>query len=102
MESHNQPVKPISYSVIKSGLIGMTRYISTYWIKEGVRCNALLPGGVENNQNEEFVEKLSNLIPMGRMANANEYKGAIAFLVSNASSYMNGALLSIDGGRTAW
>lgn len=102
LESHNQPVKPISYSVIKSGLIGMTRYLATYWIKEGVRCNALLPGGVENNQNEEFVEKLSNLIPMGRMANANEYKGAIAFLVSNASSYMNGALLSIDGGRTAW
>ena len=102
LENDNQPVKPISYSVIKSGLIGMTRYLATYWTKEGVRCNALLPGGVKNNQNEEFVEKLSNLIPMGRMANANEYKGAIAFLVSNASSYMNGALLSIDGGRTAW
>ena len=98
----SQPVKPISYSVIKSGLIGMTRYLSTYWIDKGVRCNALLPGGIYNGQEKEFVNKLTNLIPMGRMANINEYKGAIAFLVSNASSYMNGALLSIDGGRTCW
>ncbi len=98
----NQPVKPITYSVIKSGLIGMTRYLSTYWIDKGVRCNALLPGGIYNGQEKEFVNKLTNLIPMGRMANINEYKGAIAFLVSSASSYMNGALLSIDGGRTCW
>ena len=102
IENDHQPVKPVSYSVIKSGLIGLTRYLATYWIDKGVRCNALLPGGIFNNQEEEFVNKLTNLIPMGRMADLNEYKGAVAFLVSNASSYMNGSLLTIDGGRTCW
>jgi len=99
---HLQSVKPVTYSVVKTGLIGLTRYLATYWANKGVRCNVLCPGGVLNNQGDEFVEKVSALIPMGRMANSDEYQGAIVFLASEASSYMNGAVLSIDGGRTTW
>ena len=97
-----QNVKPITYSVIKSGLIGLTRYLSTYWADKNVRCNAICPGGVFNNQNEEFLNKLNQLIPLGRMADHDEYKGIIVFLASEASSYMNGSIISIDGGRTSW
>lgn len=97
-----QPVKPITYSVIKSGLIGLTKYISTYWSDKNVRCNALSPGGVFNDQPEEFVEKISELIPLGRMANKDEYRAAIQFLCSEASSYMNGHNLVMDGGRSVW
>lgn len=97
-----QFTKPISYSVVKSGLIGMTRYLATYWAKKSVRVNAISPGGVYNDQNEGFVKRLSNLIPLGRMADKDEYKAAIVFLVSDASSYMTGANLVIDGGKTCW
>ena len=97
-----QFTKPISYSVVKSGLIGMTRYLATYWAKKGIRVNAISPGGVYNNQNKRFVKRLANLIPLGRMADKDEYKAAIVFLVSDASSYMTGANLVIDGGRTCW
>lgn len=97
-----QPVKPVTYSVIKSGLIGLTMYTSTYWTKEGIRCNALSPGGIKMNQSEEFVKKLSKLIPMGRMAEKDEYKSAIQFLCSDASSYMNGQNIIMDGGRSIW
>ena len=98
----NQPVKPITYSVVKHGIIGLSKYLATYWADKGVRSNALLPGGVYQEQNNEFVEKLTNLIPIGRMANEDEYKAAIVFLVSDASSYMTGANLVMDGGRTSW
>ena len=94
--------KPVSYSVVKAGLLGLTRYTATYWADKGVRCNALLPGGVENGQPSEFLEKINKLNPMGRMARKDEYKGTIAYLMSDASSYMNGAFISVDGGRTAW
>lgn len=97
-----QPAKPVTYSAVKAGLVGLTRYCATYWADRGVRCNALLPGGVYNGQDEDFVGRLANLIPMGRMARADEYKAAIAFLISDASSYMTGATLVIDGGRTCW
>jgi len=97
-----QPVKPVSYSVVKTGLIGLTRYLATYWAKDGVRANSISPGGVYTNQDSDFVERLTNLIPLGRMANQDEYRAAIVFLVSDASSYMTGANLSIDGGRTTW
>ncbi len=98
----SQSVKPVTYSVVKAGLIGLTRYLATYWPDKGVRANALAPGGVYNGQDEAFVERLTNLIPMGRMADKDEYKAAVAFMISDASSYMNGTTLSIDGGRTVW
>lgn len=101
-EAERQPVKPVTYSVVKHGLIGLTRYLATYWCEQGVRCNALSPGGVQAGQNDVFVSKLSQLIPLGRMAGADEYRGAIAFLCSDASSYMNGANLVVDGGRSTW
>lgn len=97
-----QPVKPVTYSVVKSALVGLTRYMATYWADRGVRVNALSPGGVYNGQRADFVERLSQLIPLGRMAELNEYQGAILFLCSDASSYMTGSNLVIDGGRTCW
>jgi NAD(P)-dependent dehydrogenase (short-subunit alcohol dehydrogenase family) len=97
-----QPVKPVTYSVVKHGLIGLTKYIATYWADRGVRCNTLSPGGIYAGQSDEFVRRLSDLVPLGRMANADEYRGAIAFLCSDASSYMNGANLIVDGGRSTW
>jgi len=102
LPDHQQPVKPVSYSVVKSGIIGLTRYLATYWAEKGVRCNALCPGGVENNQDPTFLKEVCNRIPMGRLARADEYQGALLFLLSEASSYMNGAVLSIDGGKTTW
>jgi NAD(P)-dependent dehydrogenase (short-subunit alcohol dehydrogenase family) len=102
IQDNLQPVKPISYSVIKTGLIGMTRYLATYWSSSGVRVNALSPGGIYEDQNEEFVNKISNLIPLGRMANLNEYRSAVQFLCSDASSYMTGQNIVIDGGRSIW
>ncbi len=102
VEENQQPVKPVTYSVIKHGLIGLTRYLATYWAEKGVRCNALAPGGVFNNQNDTFIQRIETLIPMRRMANIDEYKSAIVFLISDASSYMTGAVLNIDGGRTCW
>ncbi len=101
-KSDQQPVKPVTYSVVKHGLIGLTKYLATYWCEQGVRCNALSPGGVYAGQNDVFVSKLTQLIPLGRMAEADEYRGAIAFLCSDASAYMNGANLVIDGGRSTW
>ena len=95
-----QAVKPITYSVIKTGLIGLTRYLSSYWPDKGVRANALSPGGVYIDQDQEFVSRLEKLIPMGRMANQDEYIGAIQFLCSDASSYMNGQNIVMDGGRS--
>ena len=97
-----QPVKPVTYSVIKTGLIGLTRYLATYWIDKGVRANALSPGGVYTGQSDDFVQRLSTLIPMGRMARRDEYRAAVQFLCSDASAYMNGQNIVMDGGRSAW
>jgi NAD(P)-dependent dehydrogenase (short-subunit alcohol dehydrogenase family) len=97
-----QPVKPVTYSVIKAGLVGLTRYLATYWADKGVRCNALSPGGVFNGQGEAFVQRLSSLIPLGRMADKDEYRAAVQFLCSDASSYMNGQNIVMDGGRSTW
>jgi NAD(P)-dependent dehydrogenase (short-subunit alcohol dehydrogenase family) len=97
-----QPVKPVTYSVVKTALLGLTRYLATYWSGAGIRVNAISPGGVLNGQPEEFLDRLNQLIPMGRMANRDEYQGAILFLCSDASSYMTGSNLVIDGGRTCW
>ena len=95
-----QPVKPVSYSVIKAGLVGLTRYLSTYWADSNVRCNALSPGGVYTSQDDEFVKRLSNLIPLGRMAKHEEYRGAIQFMCSDAAMYLNGQNIIMDGGRS--
>jgi NAD(P)-dependent dehydrogenase (short-subunit alcohol dehydrogenase family) len=99
---HLQPVKPVTYSIVKSALVGLTRYLATYWANSGVRVNAISPGGVYNGQPDGFVAKLSNLIPLGRMANLSEYQGAMLFLCSDASSYMTGSNLVMDGGRSCW
>lgn len=97
-----QMVKPVSYSVVKHGLVGLTKYLATYWAEQGVRANAISPGGVFNEQDRAFVRKLTALIPLGRMAQPDEYKAAVVFLVSDASQYMTGANLVIDGGRSTW
>jgi NAD(P)-dependent dehydrogenase (short-subunit alcohol dehydrogenase family) len=101
LRHEEQPVKPITYSVIKSGLLGLTRYLATYW-PEKVRCNAICPGGVEAGQPKEFLIEVSNSIPLGRLAQPDEYKGTLIYLLSDSSSYMNGAVTSVDGGRTCW
>jgi NAD(P)-dependent dehydrogenase (short-subunit alcohol dehydrogenase family) len=95
-----QPVKPVTYSVVKTALIGLTRYLSTYWTSNNIRVNAISPGGVFAGQPDEFTARLHQLIPMGRMAHKDEYQGAILFLCSDASSYMTGHNLIVDGGRS--
>jgi NAD(P)-dependent dehydrogenase (short-subunit alcohol dehydrogenase family) len=102
LADNEQPVKPVTYSIVKTGLIGLTRYLATYWSESNIRVNAISPGGVLNGQPEIFLNRLHQLIPMGRMANRDEYQGAILFLCSDASSYMTGTNLVVDGGRTCW
>ena len=102
MREEEQPVKPVTYSVIKHGLIGLTKYLATYWADHGVRVNAISPGGVFNNQDPAFVDRLTRLIPMGRMAEVDEYRSAVQFLCSDASSYMTGQNMVMDGGRSVW
>ncbi len=97
-----QNVKPITYSAAKWAIVGMTKYLGVYFAKEGIRVNCLSPTGVFNDHPDDFVEKLSNIIPMGRMAHIDEYKGAVVFLCSEASSYMTGENMVIDGGKTVW
>jgi NAD(P)-dependent dehydrogenase (short-subunit alcohol dehydrogenase family) len=87
---------------VKSGLLGLSKYISSYWAKKNVRSNCLLPGGIRTDQDEVFVSKLESLIPLQRMAVKNEYQGALIFLLSDASKYMTGTNLIVDGGRSAW
>ena len=102
LEESEQPVKPVTYSVIKGALVNLTKYLATYWASQQVRVNALSPGGVYDGQPEAFVERLTHLIPLGRMARRDEYRSALVFLCSDASSYMTGTNLVIDGGRTCW
>lgn len=97
-----QIIKPVSYSVVKHGIIGLTKYLATYWAKKGIRVNTLCPASLANGQDEEFVKKLSNLIPMGRMSDPDEYVGTVLYMLSDASSYMTGATVVLDGGRTSW
>lgn len=93
---------PIAYSTTKAALLNFTRHLATYWAPHGIRVNALCPAGVFDNQDPEFVRRLCQLIPLGRMASKDEYKGSVVFLVSDASAFMTGAVVVVDGGRTSW
>tara|TARA_B100000780_G_scaffold278899_1_gene254260 strand:- start:1055 stop:1579 length:525 start_codon:yes stop_codon:yes gene_type:complete len=94
--------KPISYSISKHAIGGITKYISSYWAHKNVRCNTLALGAVLNNQPKFLIKNVKKRIPLNRWANKNEYKAAIKFLASEKNSYMTGQTLIIDGGRTIW
>jgi NAD(P)-dependent dehydrogenase (short-subunit alcohol dehydrogenase family) len=98
--SHLNYLKPISYSINKHGIIGLTKYLSTYWGGQGVRCNTVAPGGVFDNHDKKFVTKIKKEIPLKRMGKAKDFNGIIIYLMSDLSTYTTGALISIDGGRT--
>jgi len=102
IDHDKQNVKPITYSVVKTGLIGLTRYLATYWADKGVRCNVICPGGVENGQPVEFLKEINKRIPVGRMARVDEYQSTLLWMLSDSSSYLNGAIVPVDGGRTTW
>ena len=101
LSQDQQPVKPVTYSVVKTGIIGLTRYLATYWPGR-VRCNALCPGGIEAGQPDDFKNDVISRIPMGRLARLDEYQGALLFMLSDSSSYLNGAVIPMEGGRTVW
>ena len=94
--------KPVAYSVSKSALLNLTKYLATYWSKDSVRVNTLVLAGVFNNQDEEFLSGYLEHVPLGRMAEIDDITGAISFMLSQASSYMTGTSLIIDGGYTSW
>lgn len=93
---------PVAYATSKAAIINLTRYIATHMAEYNIRANVLSPGGVFNNQSEEFLKNYTALTPLKRMANADDYQGAILYLMSDASKYMTGANLIVDGGWTAW
>lgn len=101
-EGERPRYKPVDYSVTKAGVLGLTRYLAAFYGRKGIRVNALTPGGVFNDHDEEFIQRYSSRAILGRMAEFDELNGALLFLASEASSYMTGANLIVDGGWTAW
>jgi len=97
-----QPVKPVTYTVVKAGLHGLTLYLATYWAQSGVRVNTITLGGVEQGQPAEFLERATAKIPMGRMARPTDFQGALVYLCSDAAAFVTGANLIVDGGKTIW
>jgi NAD(P)-dependent dehydrogenase (short-subunit alcohol dehydrogenase family) len=102
-EYHGRPINtPAVYSASKAGVIGLTRHLATYWAERGVRVNTLTPGGVSSGQNSEFSRRYAARVPLGRMAEADDMVGAAVFLASDASSYVTGQNIVVDGGLSAW
>ena len=97
-----QPVKPVTYTVVKAGLHGLTIYLSTYWAHLGVRANTITVGGVQNGQPPDFLARAASRVPMNRMALSHEIQGALVYLCSDAASFVNGANLVVDGGKSVW
>ncbi|MCR4640753.1 MAG: SDR family oxidoreductase [Lachnospiraceae bacterium] len=102
LPEEEQTVKPVSYSVVKHALIGLTKYLAVYWAEKGIRVNTLCPASLENGQDPEFQEKIGKLIPLGRMSRPDEYVCTILYMISDAATYMTGATVVLDGGRTIW
>jgi NAD(P)-dependent dehydrogenase (short-subunit alcohol dehydrogenase family) len=102
LPADEQPVKPVTYSVVKAGLHGLTLYLATYWAQAGVRVNTISLGGVESGQSATFLERATARIPMGRMAQPHDFQGALVYLCSDASAFVTGANLVVDGGKTIW
>jgi NAD(P)-dependent dehydrogenase (short-subunit alcohol dehydrogenase family) len=102
LAADEQPVKPVTYSVVKAGLHGLTLYLATYWAQSGVRVNTISLGGVESGQHAAFLERASSKIPMGRMAQPHDFQGALVYLCSDAAAFVTGANLVVDGGKTIW
>ena len=97
---HLNSHKPVTYSVIKHGMVGLTKFLASYFGKYNIRVNSISPGGIFNKQDKKFVKKINQLIPLKRMAKHGEYKEIIQFLCSDASSYLTGQNIVIDGGRS--
>jgi len=102
LAADEQPVKPVTYSVVKAGLHGLTLYLATYWAQSGVRVNTISLGGVESGQHDAFMERAVAKIPMGRMAQPHDFQGALVYLCSDAAAFVTGANLVVDGGKTIW
>lgn len=102
LPEEQQIKKPVTYSVVKHAMVGLTKYLATYWGDKGIRVNTLCPTGIYNHQDEEFIEKYVQHIPMGRMSVPEDYPGTILYMISEASSFMNGATIVIDGGKSIW
>jgi NAD(P)-dependent dehydrogenase (short-subunit alcohol dehydrogenase family) len=97
-----QPKKPVSYTVVKAGLHGLTLYLATYWAEAGIRANTITVGGIENGQPLEFLDRAASRVPMGRMGLPHECQGALVYLASDAASFVTGANLVVDGGKSVW